>query len=100
MIVVAIMAAGVLVGYRLIPIRFSERVGKVNSWIQIVCIALLIFSMGVTLGSRENFVSELSSLGIKSVVFALVPIVLSIAVVYPLTQRFLVKSKKRKDRIE
>jgi uncharacterized membrane protein YbjE (DUF340 family) len=99
-VVILLMAVGVLIGYRFVPLRYTEKLGKVNSWIQVVCIALLIFSMGVTLGSRENFVSELSSLGIKSVVFALIPIILSVAVVYPLTQHFLMKPKKRKDQEE
>ena len=52
---------------------------------QVVCTLLLIFSMGVLLGSRENFLEELSTLGIQSVIFFLLPSVGSVLLVYPLT---------------
>lgn len=56
------------------------------------------FSMGVLLGSRENFLEELSTLGIQSVIFFLLPSVGSVLLVYPLTRRFLENKKTGKGR--
>lgn len=49
------------------------------------------FSMGVMLGQKENFLSELSSLGLKSFLFFLIPTLVSIILVYILTKRFMEK---------
>lgn len=54
-----------------------------------LCTLLLIFSMGVMLGQKENFLSELSSLGLKSFLFFLIPTLVSIILVYILTKRFM-----------
>ena len=45
--------------------------------------------MGVMLGQKENFLSELSSLGLKSFLFFLIPTLVSIILVYILTKRFM-----------
>ena len=50
------------------------------------------------LGSRENFLEELSTLGIQSVIFFLLPSVGSVLLVYPLTRRFLENKKTGKGR--
>ena len=44
---------------------------KVNGVLQIVLTRNLIFIMGVSLGSRENFFNELAELGWKSVLYML-----------------------------
>ncbi len=92
MLILAIMAAGALAGFFLFPdkrLKWSER-------IQLICTCLLIFSMGVILGGRENFMDELLSLGFRSLVFAIIPIAFSIAAVYFLTEKFLRGGDKRK----
>ena len=71
---------------------------KLNEQVQLLCTLLLIFSMGVLLGSRENFLEELSTLGIQSVIFFLLPSVGSVLLVYPLTRRFLENKKTGKGR--
>lgn len=88
--VMILMLLGVFVGYRWFP----ERWGKVNANIQVVCIALLIFSMGVKLGSRENFLSELTQLGWKSLLFALTSILFSVLFVYFFSEKWIKKAKK------
>lgn len=85
------MCIGVLIGYQWFPHRWS----KVNTVLQMVCIAILIFSMGVKLGSRENFLYEITHLGFSSLLFALIPIGLSVLLVYLLTEKYLKKSKKK-----
>ena len=57
--VIFIMCLGVLVGKFFFPVRWK----RLNEILQTVCTVLLIFSMGVMLGSRDDFVSEITSLG-------------------------------------
>ena len=78
------MAAGVLAGF----LAFPQRLQPLNVRIQVLCTAVLIFSMGVSLGSRPDFFPSLKTIGIQSLTLAVLPILLSVAVVYPLTQRF------------
>ena len=92
--VIVIMCIGVLAGKFLLP----RTLNRWNQILQVVCTLLLIFSMGVLLGSRENFLEELSTLGIQSVIFFLLPSVGSVLLVYPLTRRFLENKKTGKGR--
>ncbi len=87
MATLGIMILGFLIG-RVFPARHKEK----NERLQLICTLLLIFTMGVSLGGRDGFFSELLDLGLKSFVFFLIPTLLSIAVVYPLTTRFMTGS--------
>ena len=95
--VIVVMCMGILAGRFLVP----KGAKKGNDRISIVCTALLIFSMGVMLGRKENFLAELSSLGLSSLLFFLVPTALSIVVVFYLTRKFMHKDnaeeKEEKD---
>ena len=85
MTTILIMFAGVLVGATV----FHQNLKKWNSRLQLGMTALLIFTMGVSLGSRPGFLEELGAIGLKSLIFALLPILFSVALVYPLSKRFL-----------
>ncbi len=74
---------------------FPEKLNKVNINIQLLSTLVLIFSMGVSLGSRPGFIREIASMGISSLVFAVLAILGSIIVVYPLTRKYLVGLKLR-----
>lgn len=84
---ILIMCLGVLVGATVFP----DRLKKWNQRFQTAATALLIFTMGVGLGSRPGFLAEIGEMGLESLVLALVPAALSAAVVYPLSRRFLEK---------
>lgn len=87
--VIIIMCIGVLIGNRFL----KPACRPLNEKLQVVCTVLLIFSMGVMLGSRENFLQELASIGIESVIFCIFPILGSVICVYLLT-RFLMEDRK------
>lgn len=87
--VIIVMCLGVLVGKFLSPVRWK----RINEILQTVCTVLLIFSMGVMLGSREDFVREITVLGSQSIIFFLIPTVFSVIAVYPLTRLFLEKRR-------
>lgn len=91
--VIIVMCLGVLVGKFLSPVRWK----RINEILQTVCTVLLIFSMGVMLGSREDFVREITVLGSHSIIFFLIPSVFSVIAVYPLTRIFLEKRRKKRE---
>ena len=83
--ILIVMCIGILFG-RIIFIRKHK---KTVEYISLTCTFILIFSMGVMLGSRENFFDELSKLGITSFLFFALPTLLSIILVYYLTNKYL-----------
>ena len=90
--VIIIMCLGVLVGKKVFPPKWK----RINEFLQTICTMLLIFSMGVLLGSRNDFLSEIGSLGSLSFLFFLIPSVFSVLAVYPLTRIFLEKKRQKK----
>lgn len=80
------MFAGIIIGWKWFP----EKWNKLNINLQLAATLVLIFSMGVSLGSRPGFIREIGSIGFVSFVFAALAILGSIAVVYPLTKKYLV----------
>lgn len=91
--IILIMLLGVLVGH-----WFPARHKKKNDWFQIICTTLLIFCMGVTLGSRENFIQDLANLGLQSLLFCLIPAIFSLLLVFFLSRHFLEKPKNQEDK--
>ena len=83
--VIIIMCAGILVSKIFFPIKWK----RINELLQLICTLLLIFSMGVMLGSREDFLDTITTLGSQSILFFLIPSVFSVIAVYPLTKKFL-----------
>ncbi len=83
--ILIVMCLGILVGHFFIP----NRIKKGIELISLACTFLLIFSMGARLGRDENFINDLSSLGLSSLLFCLIPTVLSILIVYVLTKKFM-----------
>lgn len=91
--VLIIMAVGIIFGIKIFP----KKLDKINSKVQIISISILIFCMGVSLGGRESFIRELSELGIKSLIYSLIPIIFSVIAVYILTKLFMEEKKKHND---
>jgi len=50
--------------------------------------------MGVMLGKRENFMQELSILGVESFIFFIIPMIFSVVLVYFLTKIFMRKKQE------
>ncbi|MEG0951483.1 MAG: hypothetical protein RSE96_06100, partial [Niameybacter sp.] len=73
---------------------FPEKWQQHNSKVQVGSIVLLIFCMGVTLGSNDAIMDKLLGMGIKGLLFAIIPIIISVIAVYILTQVFM---KEKKD---
>lgn len=92
MFILILMAIGILIGYFIFP----QKLYKANSILQLACTLILIFSMGVLLGSRENFAAELLSMGIDGLVLAILPMGGSAIVVYLMTTWYEKWKRRRK----
>ena len=94
--IIIIMALGILVGMFLIPKnnKICQYIIKIS---QTLTTLILIFSMGVLLGRKENFLQDLANLGFTSFILFLIPTLLSIIVVFFLTKKFLYKKKENKE---
>ncbi len=88
--ILVIMCLGIFVGSKI----FSNRYKKINERLQFTCTIILIFSMGVMLGKRENFMQELSILGVESFIFFIIPMIFSVVLVYFLTKIFMRKKQE------
>lgn len=88
------MCIGIIIG-NFIKFKHTK---VINEKIQLICTILLIFAMGINIGSKENFVDELASLGITSFIFFFIPTILSIFVVYFLTKRFMNDKENKEDK--
>ena len=73
----------------------GEKVRNIAGKLQTIVTLILIFSMGYALGSRPGFLDEVKEIGVLSLIYCLVPTVLSILVVYVLTTIF---RRKKEDR--
>lgn len=89
MLYIICMVAGLLLSRAL----RLERIARPIGWAQTTVTLILIACMGYRLGSRPDFINELSSMGLMSLLYCIVPSVFSIALVYVVT-RFLLKEKK------
>ena len=78
--ILAVMAAGVLVGATVFPARLKG----LNEKLTLAATGLLIFSMGVLLAGRDSFLEELGQVGWASILFCLVPVAFSTIAVYAL----------------
>lgn len=85
--ILIVMGLGILAGKIIVP----KKMKSINEKMQVASTLLLIFTLGITLGKRENFLSELSSLGMESAIFCIVPTIFSIIMVYVLTKKFMEK---------
>lgn len=89
-----IMIVGVIVGFVLLKIREHRRifVMNLNNKVQLIAVALIIFIMGINLGSMEDFAHKMLTMGLQSLVFAIIPTAFSVIIVYIFSKLFIVKN--------
>lgn len=88
--VVAIMACGMLVGYLLKRqvqiISISE---KLSSW----AIYLLLFLLGISIGTNEQIITNLHTLGAKALIITIAAVLGSITLSWPVYHFFFIKDQ-------
>lgn len=96
MIETLIMLAGVIAGYFILRLKnFAQKnIAVLNGKIQVVIVALIIFIMGINLGSIDDFAQKMLTMGIQSLLFAIIPTAFSVAVVYFFSCKFIIRGHK------
>lgn len=94
MIEILIMIVGTIVGFYLLKIKDKLRIKLINynNKLQLITVSIIIFIMGINLGSMENFLQKILALGGYSIIFAILPTVFSIILVYILSRLFIIKN--------
>lgn len=90
-----IMLIGVVCGFYLLKLREHTKVKllMINNKAQVIIVIAIIFIMGINLGSMHNFNEKIWNLGYQSILFAVIPTIFSIILVYILTKIFSLKNK-------
>lgn len=73
------LTIGFLFGYKK---WVSDKMIQINTKLQLVWLLLLIFSMGMSIGSSKEIIFQLPSLGGKALLFAIASIAGSVLCVY------------------
>ena len=92
--VILLFFLGALIGKYLFPLHFQPVLEKLLMFFTLC----LIFAMGVQLGQRANIFAELSSVGMESLLFFLLPTLGSIFVVYPFSRIVFPNLKKKEEK--
>lgn len=90
--IVLFMALGILAG-AFIPLK-EQQVGILGK-LQSAGVILLLFVMGLSMGLDRKLLSQLSTLGYKALVYAILTTAFSIAVVYLFTRNLQKKGVSR-----
>jgi len=86
--IIVSLIIGVVIGLlKIVPEKFM----KYNSRFQQAGIILLLFSMGASIGSNEELVYNLKSIGLKAFIFAVTTCIFSVGAVYFVSTMFLRK---------
>lgn len=76
---------GILIGsFKVIPKKYL----KLNSKFQLFALILLLFSMGISIGSNKEMFSLINTLGLQAVSFSIMTIVFSTLVLHLITNLF------------
>ncbi|NLT94328.1 MAG: lysine exporter LysO family protein [Clostridia bacterium] len=91
-LIVGALALGVLVGYSDI---LPNGIFKWNNRITMVGLAVLLFTMGISIGSNNEIISNLDTLGLKAFLLALGSVIGSIFLAWFLQNNFFRGGDKR-----
>jgi len=85
------LVLGAIVGYFL---KLGEKGKNVNGKLQQLGVIFLLFSMGVSIGADKDIIKNLPSIGLKSFLFAVGTIGVSIVLIYILSEKFMPKENQ------
>ncbi len=77
--IIIFLIAGIIVGNKL---KLTDRGKTINGKFQLAGLLLLLFSMGISIGANSDVIANLSTIGIKALLFAVLTTLGSIVLVY------------------
>ncbi|BEP29429.1 LysO family transporter [Helicovermis profundi] len=92
--IIIALVLGIIVGA---SFNLGDKIKKNISNLQTLGVVSLLFVMGISIGINPNIISELSNIGIKALVFALLTTIFSIIFVYFITQYIVKKNEEREN---
>lgn len=87
--IILTLGVGVLIGA---TVNFKEEHMKINSKLQHLGVVALLFFMGISIGLNKELIHQLGQIGAKAFVYAGVTSLVSIILVYMVTQLILRRS--------
>lgn len=87
--IIITLGIGVLIGA---TFNFSEKQMKINGKLQHFGVVALLFFMGIAIGLNKDLLAQLGSIGYKALIYGLSTSVISILLVYFMTQWILRRS--------
>ncbi len=79
------VSLGIVIGLFL---KWTKKMTFFNSKFQVVGLSVLLFLMGVSIGSNPEIVRNLSLIGLKSMTFSILTIFFSVLMIYLASQLF------------
>jgi uncharacterized membrane protein YbjE (DUF340 family) len=73
------VSLGIIIGLFL---KWTDRMKELNGKFQLVFLSLLLFLMGVSIGSNPQIVENLSLIGLKSLMFSIMTVAFSVLFIY------------------
>ena len=80
------IAIGIVIG---MYVTLSDKRKAVLQILEKCCVLLLLFIMGLSVGSYRDILKNITTLGLKAALFAIVTILFSVILVYVVTKIFL-----------
>ncbi len=77
--IIIFLIVGIIVGNKL---KLTDRGKAINGNFQLAGLLLLLFSMGISIGANSDVIANLSTIGIKAFLFAVLTTLGSIVLVY------------------
>ncbi len=68
-----------------IYIKWTDSLKKINSKFQVLGLTVLLFFMGVSIGSNPEIISNLSLIGLKAITFSLLTVIFSVLTIFTVT---------------
>jgi uncharacterized transporter YbjL len=77
------VSLGIIIGLFL---KWTKNMTLINSKFQVIGLSVLLFLMGVSIGSNPEIVRNLSLIGLKSMTFSILTVFFSVLMIYLASQ--------------
>lgn len=87
---ILVLLVGIGLGMTVFPVKWL----KVNSWVQLVGIGVMLFFLGASTSASPTFLTDIKTAGVQSILMMLAASAGAAVLVYFLTRIFMKEGKK------